>query len=753
MRKLLAIIVGIISLMIVALVATYSALHTKYAPQVINTLLQYGSSNDIHAREVIYDYDDPSHLQLNDVVVQPEDYGKIHIEQLDVWLSDKLWKDNRLQIANLVIDGIKLPNGLPTLSKPTYLDFVQLNQFSVNHLNLAQNGLVISEANLHIKQPQVRPEPTENSPTKPEKAKHQKADSPLHYLENLLPFYGEMKLSADQLYWKSEAFDKFYLDGDITPQETTFYALSFEWRKGKVSAQATKKSSETVWQIPQANIKDLRLQQSGLSESDKLNAGKSENPHAINWGALNLESMEWVNQIPMKIADLRIENSSFETKNYSANNIKLNAENIQFPFEFWQQQNASIFVVADGMGAFGEAISSPALDITLNGNEATVKDISLEMLQGNLHLQGKMTPKGWDLEQLNINNIKWFPTDNSKKLVWNYLSQLENIHAKMLSISNVQVIDLTEPPTQASGLSIEGDDVELKRNQQWGLWDGKVSITSGAASYDGVTSKNLLVNMHSKDGKFSLDRLFIPMQNGLVEGKGDIEFVKTSQPWNVDLEATGIPLRFFSRWFDLPLHLDGITDFTLKGEGLYGDELIFNHSVTGDLKASVTRATTTDDFETLWLRNQGLDDASLADQKQEDLQEKAKEEQAEQEQPTKDKAEEKSTQDEDSASVSVSKADEAKNDNAKETANKEPERKPKPVTITDVHLTADRGRLSLKPFTIEAQDFKAKLGGKYDFLYPDKGDLKYRLEGKCQALTFNLLGNHKDSILVENDCP
>lgn len=172
------------------------------------------------------------------------------------------------------------------------------------------------------------------------------------------------------------------------------------------------------------------------------------------------------------------------------------------------------------------------------------------------------------------------------------------------------------------------------------------------------------------------------------------------------MDASGIPLRFFSRWFNLPLHLDGITDFTVKGEGLYGDQLIFNHSVTGKLDASVTRATSDDDFQTLWLRNQGITLPPLA----------PPQEQAEATTPPPAK-----------------------------------DKQGQPVTISDIHLVADRGRLSLKPFTIEGKDFSAHLGGEYDFLFPDKGNLQYRLEGECQALIFDLLGD-KNSVVVENNC-
>ncbi|WP_417884212.1 AsmA family protein [Vibrio rumoiensis] len=660
MRKLLAVIVGLISLVVVALSASYAALHTKYAPLVVNSALNYAYQGNIQVRDVTYSYQQPNHIQLDGVLLKHQDSDPILVEKMDIWLSDDLWLNNQLQIDNILADGVTLQHGWPRLDLPGY---IHLNQLSIANIDFSDNGLVGRDVNIQIKHPKKR-------------------DS------QRLPFYGEIQLSAGQLYWQGEALDNVFLDGDITPTHSTFYDIRFRWRKGQFSAQATKQQQQRIWQFPRISITGLRLQKT-------------------NSDTISRESIEWFNRLPMAIDELEINNSSIEMPNFSANNIKLTAANLHLPFNFWQQQDASIFITADNMSAFGQVIDSPAVDITLQPNTANIQDISLEMLQGNLHIQGKATPTSLELAQLNINNMKWFPEPESKQLALDYLKSLSDIKAKMLTINHVQFIDLTTtPPKQATGLSIEGDDIEIKKDSHWGLWQGKLTVSANSASYDSVNSNNLLVSMQSKKGHFWLDKVFIPLENGLIKGSGDMAFTQTSQPWKLDLDASGIPLRFFSRWFNLPLHLDGITDFTVKGEGLYGDQLIFNHSVTGKLDASVTRATSDDDFQTLWLRNQGITLPPLA----------PPQEQAEATTPPPAK-----------------------------------DKQGQPVTISDIHLVADRGRLSLKPFTIEGKDFSAHLGGEYDFLFPDKGNLQYRLEGECQALIFDLLGD-KNSVVVENNC-
>ncbi|MBD1576020.1 AsmA family protein [Vibrio sp. S11_S32] len=659
MRKLLIIFTSFIALLMVILAAGYGTLHTQYAPKLVNFVFSQVLDKPIAVREVSYSYQQARHITFEGVLVKnPQTHQSILIRKVDIWLDNPLWKDSKLQIDNVLMEGIKLQSGWPKLA---ILPHINIKQLAISSIDFADQGWVVRDMTMQVKHPQYRP-------------------------SKIFPFYGQIQLSADQIYWQGEALDKVFIDGDISHSNTIIYDMRFNWRHGKFQAQATKGSDEHVWQLPQVSIAGLRLQQHNLE-------------------AIHSDVLAWFNHIAMDIDQLDISDSSLEVNDFTANNLLINARHVHLPFKLWQQQDASINLSADSMSAMGQSIKSPNLTLNLQPQSAYVQNLSLEVLQGDIHLQGKFKPDSADIKLLNINNIKWIPSQESKDLVLAYFNQLHTLNAQSLTINNVQVIDLTQTPAiQTSGMSIDGDQLELKRDGRWGLWDGKLSISASSATYDKVTSRNLLLNMHSKDGHFWLEKLFVPLDDGLIKASGDMDYAKTSQPWNLSVEASGIPLRFFTRVFNLPLHLDGITDFTVKGEGLYGDQLIFNHSVTGKLEATISQATSSDDFEALWLRNQGIElDPS-----------------------------------EDPHPVDKPK---------------QPTQTKQAVSIGNIHLNADRGRVALKPFSIKGKDFTAYLGGNYDFLFPEKGNVQYKLEGKgkCKALIFNLLGDNS-AITMEDNC-
>ncbi|MBD1574350.1 AsmA family protein [Vibrio sp. S17_S38] len=671
MRKLLTIIASLIALLMVILAASYATLHTRYAPNLVNFAFKHILNKPVEVREVNYSYRQPDHFTFEGVLIKsPNTEQSMLLRHVEIWLDNPIWKNGKLQIDNVLLEGMALQNGWPGLNVYPY---IHINQLSISSIDFADHGWVARDMSIQIKQPK-------------------------YHQSKILPFYGQVQISADQIYWQGEALDHVFLDADITPESTTFYDIQFDWRKGKFKAQATKIASSKVWQLPQVSISGLRLQQQNLDE-------------------IKPDALGWFTHIPMDIDQLDVNNSSLDTPLFTANNFTVNAQNIKLPFKLWDQQNAAIIASAQSMSIMGEAIASPHLDLNLQPQLAVIKSLSLEALQGDVNLQAQLTPTSLQFNQLNINNIKWIPSADSKALTLQYLKQLDTISAKTLTISNVQVIDLTqEPAMQTSGMSIDGDELELKRAGQWGLWNGRLSISASSTTYDKVTSRNLLLNMHSKDGHFWLENLFVPLEDGLIKGKADMAYAQTSQPWSLNLDASGIPLRFITRGFNLPLHLDGITDLTVNAEGLYGDLLIFNHSVTGKLDATISQATSSDNFETLWLRNQQAEVAPI-DKRSQDNPESAK----------------------------AMSADITKETSIKDEALR------KPVIIGDIHLNADRGRVSLKPFSIKGDDFSAHLGGEYDFLFPKKGNVQYRLEGECKALTFNLLGE-RNGVNVEDSC-
>ncbi len=657
MKTVMALFAGLITLLLVLLASTYATLHTRYAADLLNNLAQHALQQHFNVHDISYDYRNPYYVQLNGVELGDKN-SPIQIKQIDILFAAPLVSEQKLQIKRLAIQGLNLPQGVPSFNQPSWFNVQQLTLASVD---FASQGWIVRDAHLDIKKPQPNP-------------------------AALLPFYGEIKLSADQIYWQGLAINHVYIDGDFFPQHTTLYDVNFDWQQGHFSAQATKQNENKQWRIPELTITNLILQQDNLTQLQ---------------GRLEPQ----LQQIALNIEQFNLLNSSLEYAEFSANNLNIDAQNITLPLQ-QGQHDLTANLEADNISLFSENITAPQLDINVDKENLTINAFSAQMLQGDIYLKAQLTTDQLHINNLNINQLKWLPSSESKQLWLDYWTQLSDIRADNITITNSQYIDVGGeqlPPIQLSGLDIDGQNLHIKQQGKLGLWQGELNISANSVSYDKVTSEQPLIRMHTNQQHFWLDELFMPLEDGLVKAKGELDFSKTSQPWQLDVTADGLPLRFYSRWLNLPIYLDGISELTFTGHGLYGDTLGLNHSVTGRLDMQINQASTTDNFQQLWARQQGI--SSQPEQESSTIQDDAK-----------------------------------------------PQgKKTHKVSISDIHIDADRGRISLAPIKVQGKDFSAQIKGQYDMLHPQHAKILYRLQGECQAMTFDLF-NQDDSMEVENNC-
>ncbi|WP_146537696.1 AsmA family protein, partial [Vibrio crassostreae] len=77
-------------------------------------------------------------------------------------------------------------------------------------------------------------------------------------------------------------------------------------------------------------------------------------------------------------------------------------ENIQLPFELWQQQNAIFSLQAEGVTLDNDQFIEPSLKLNLEPNRIQIEDFYTQFLQGSVQLNGKVTPDTIDLAQLDL---------------------------------------------------------------------------------------------------------------------------------------------------------------------------------------------------------------------------------------------------------------------------------------------------------------------------------------------------------------
>ncbi|MCA0771615.1 AsmA family protein [Vibrio vulnificus] len=519
------------------------SLQTRYASQVFNQLSQFCGLG-MQAESVHYEY--PDHFSFKNVSFTHNEVS--YVEQLEIWLSPELYTNGRVQIASVLLDGLSLQTGLSRSPKTFIPNTVQIHQLAISNLDYADNQLSARGIKFQVKQPQW-----------------QRSDQ-------FIPF-GEIQFSAQQLYWQGEAFNQPLLDIDYKPQDSTLYGLSLSWRGAKVSGQA--EQYPQGWSLVNVTVEGLDLSQQQLTSI-----------LAKPWDRFGSQITH--------INSLDILRSSLALEDYRLINFELSSENLTLPFSLWQQQQGLISFSAESVQDQHNVWVEPRIKLTLDPNTINVEEASAQWQQGNLLFSGTIKPDAIALDQLMVNNVKWAAEQPGEGAwLWQWLENASHVSVERLNIERSQFIQLIRQPYwQLSGLNIDGEKLRLKQEQQLGLWQGKLRATAANASYQDILSSHPLVEMHSDDGLWQLDRLFAPLKQGYIEAYGQLQLNSLSKPWQATLNADGLPMGLLLSQLPLPFDLNAISSIDVSATGLGGDWAMFSHSLTGGIHARLHEAYT-----------------------------------------------------------------------------------------------------------------------------------------------------------------
>ncbi|MGR2847401.1 AsmA family protein [Vibrio vulnificus] len=543
MKKALISVALLLIVIALILISILVSLQTRYASQVFNQLSQF-SGLGMQAESVHYQY--PDHFSFKNVSFTQNEVS--YVEQLEIWLSPELYANGRVQVASVLLDGLSLQTGLSRSPKTFIPSTVQIHQLAISNLDYADNQLSARGIKFQVKQPQW-----------------QRSDQ-------FIPF-GEIQFSAEQLYWQGEAFNQPLLDIDYKPQDSTLYGLSLSWRGAKVSGQA--EQYPQGWSLVNVTVEGLDLSQQQLT-------------------SILAKPWERFGSQITHINSLDILRSSLALEDYRLINFELSSENLTLPFSLWQQQQGLISFSAESVQDQHNVWVEPRIKLTLDPNTINVEEASAQWQQGNLLFSGTIKPDAIALDQLMVNNVKWAAEQPGEGAwLWQWLENASYVSVERLNIERSQFIQLIRQPYwQLSGLNIDGEKLRLKQEQQLGLWQGKLRATAANASYQDILSSHPLVEMHSDDGLWQLDRLFAPLKQGYIEAYGQLQLNSLSKPWQATLNADGLPMGLLLSQLPLPFDLNAISSIDVSATGLGGDWAMFSHSLTGGVHARLHEAYT-----------------------------------------------------------------------------------------------------------------------------------------------------------------
>ncbi|QEO44884.1 AsmA family protein [Vibrio tarriae] len=533
MRKILAIGVAGIALLLILVLAGFGIMHTRYFTPSAQWIVQQLWPETLRFAKIEYLY--PFKLRLSGVHIASE--PAIELQQMDLWLNPYGLLEQQLEIDSVLIDGANLAHGLPHFTLP---ESVHLNQLALHNIDWADQGIIARGVSLQIKQPVW--------------------DSP----QQQLP-YGKIQLAADQITIDGEAFNQVLVDANYQAQDSTVYGFSFNWRNSPISGQAE--------QYPQGwSLINVTL--------SRLNLNLDEWRHHSLWQKI-APSIYHINSLDLLNSQLTLNGVAWE-------NLNLSVEDYDLRHSLWQQQQAYLSLNADSAQWLATQWVEPSAELTLTPQGIELDGHS-QVWQGDVQVKGHITETSLNLAQLTITGVKWIAEQPQDLLPFSQpLPAWQNLQIEHLDINNLQMIQTVNRPFwQASGLNADGKNLQWVKESQWGFWQGQLSVTANSASYAGVLSTQGVLNMRSEQGVWQLTRAFLPLERGYVEAHAKWDLTSLSAPWQLSLDADSLPIGPLQSWFKLPFGLEALADISLTAQGMSGDRTMLAHSLDGQLQLNL----------------------------------------------------------------------------------------------------------------------------------------------------------------------
>ncbi len=169
-----------------------------------------------------------------------------------------------------------------------------------------------------------------------------------------------------------------------------------------------------------------------------------------------------------------------------------------------------------------------------------------------------------------------------------HLSDLKQLSIDSLNINRSQWIQLARKPYwQVTGLNLQAEDLLIKKDYRWGFWQGSAIASANSASIDKTIANQVAVETKSTDGKWQLNRLFIPYDSGYISASAELDFTAPSQPLRIDAEAYSAPVELLNYLTDSKqIQISGLADVALSVNALTADKLSLQHTLSGSLEAN-----------------------------------------------------------------------------------------------------------------------------------------------------------------------
>ncbi|MDK1253390.1 AsmA family protein [Cronobacter dublinensis] len=543
MKFLGKLIIALLVAVLLILLALYALLQTRWGAGWLTGWVNQHSGYHITFDEMDHRFSAPSHLVLKNVTFgrrgQP---ATLVAQKVDIGLSSR-------QITEpMHVDTILLYKGTINLSPstaplPFRADRLQLSDMAFNS---PQTGWDLSAQRVN----------GGISPWLPEAGK-------------ILGSKADIALSAGSLTLNGMPASNVLVQGEINNNEVTITNLGADIARGALTGNA-RRLANGGWVVDTLRLSDIRLQ------TDKTVS----------------DFLKPLTTLPsLALGRIDVTDARLEGPGWAATDLDISLRNLTLANGSWQSDDGRVSMNASEVVYGSLHFLDPIVNADLSAQGVALRQFSSRWEGGMVRTSGSWQREGnaLTLDELALAGLEYtLPADWKKHWQETLPAWLQSVTVKKLSASRNLIIDIDPQwPFQLTALDAWGNNLQLARSGEWGIWGGNATLNAAAATFNRVDVRRPSLTLNANPSTIAISELSAFAGQGMLQATATISQLPQRMT-TLSLNGRAVPVNVLHQWGWPQVPLEGDGNIQLTASGSLADDAPLRPSVNGQLQATGT---------------------------------------------------------------------------------------------------------------------------------------------------------------------
>ncbi|EOC1324223.1 AsmA family protein [Cronobacter dublinensis] len=543
MKFLGKLIIALLVAVLLILLALYALLQTRWGAGWLTGWVNQHSGYHITFDEMDHRFSAPSHLVLKNVTFgrrgQP---ATLVAQKVDIGLSSR-------QITEpMHVDTILLYKGTINLSPstaplPFRADRLQLSDMAFNS---PQTGWDLSAQRLN----------GGISPWLPEAGK-------------ILGSKADIALSAGSLTLNGMPASNVLVQGEINNNEVTITNLGADIARGALTGNA-RRLANGGWVVDTLRLSDIRLQ------TDKTVS----------------DFLKPLTTLPsLALGRIDVTDARLEGPGWAATDLDISLRNLTLANGSWQSDDGRVSMNASDVVYGSLHFLDPIVNADLSAQGVALRQFSSRWEGGMVRTSGSWQREGnaLTLDELALAGLEYtLPADWKKHWQETLPAWLQSVMVKKLSASRNLIIDIDPQwPFQLTALDAWGNNLQLARSGEWGIWGGNATLNAAAATFNRVDVRRPSLTLNANPSTIAISELSAFAGQGMLQATATISQLPQRMT-TLSLNGRAVPVNVLHQWGWPQVPLEGDGNIQLTASGSLAADAPLRPSVNGQLQATGT---------------------------------------------------------------------------------------------------------------------------------------------------------------------